>query len=64
MLMRIVLDKNQEHRKRLDDLRNMLRQESAREIRLEIRRDIRKEVAAKVKNDQGRTIGQACFWLL
>ena len=39
----------QEHRKRLDDLRNMLRQATAREIRKEIRRDIRKEVGAKVR---------------
>ena len=39
----------QEHRKRLDDLRNMLRQETAREIRKEIRRNIRKEVSAKVR---------------
>ena len=39
----------QEHRKRLEDLRNLLRQEAAREIRKEIRRDIRREVASKVR---------------
>ena len=39
----------QDHRKRLDDLRNMLRQETAREVRKELRRDIRKEVAANVR---------------
>ena len=46
----------QEHRKRLDDLRNMLRQETAREIRKEIRRDIRKEVAAKVRTMKGKQL--------
>ena len=46
----------QEHRKRLDDLRQMLRQETARAIRKEIRRDIRKEVAAKVRMVKGEQL--------
>ena len=46
----------QEHIKRLDDLRNLLRQETAREIRKEIRRDIRKEVAAKVRMMKGEQL--------
>ena len=46
----------QEHRKRLDDLRNMLRQETARQIRKEIPRDIRKEVAAKVRTMKGEQL--------
>ena len=46
----------QEHRKRLDDLRNMLRQKTVREIRKEIRRDIRKEVAAKVRTMKGEQL--------
>ena len=46
----------QEHRKRLDDLRHMLRQETVREIRKEIRRDIRKEVAAKVRMMKGEQL--------
>ena len=46
----------QEHRKRLDDLRNMLRQETARMIRKEIRRDIRKEVAAKIRMMKGEQL--------
>ena len=54
----------QEHRKRLDDLRNMLRQETARVIRKEIRRDIRKEGASESQNDEGRATGQTYFWLL
>ena len=43
----------QDHRKRLEDLRNSLRQEIAKDIRKEIRRDIRKEVAAKVRKLKG-----------
>ena len=46
----------QDHRKRLDDLRNMLLQETAREVRKEIRRDIRKEVAAKVRMLKGEQL--------
>ena len=48
----------QEHRKRLDDLRNILRKETAREIRKEIRRDIRKEVAAKVRMVKGEQLNR------
>ena len=54
----------QDHRKRLDDLRNMLRQETAREVRKEIRRDIRKEVAAKVRMLKGGQLDRlvsGCF---
>ena len=54
----------QEHRKRLDDLRNMLRQETAREIWKEIRRDIRKEVAAKVRMIKGEQLDKFFFWWL
>ena len=46
----------QDHRKRLEDLRNVLRQETAREVRKEIRRDIRKEVAAKVRMLKGEQL--------
>ena len=46
----------QDHRKRLDDLRNMLRQDTAREVRKELRRDICKEVAAKVKMLKGEQL--------
>ena len=46
----------QDHRKRLDDLRNMLRQETAREVRKELRRDNRKEVAAKVRMLKGEQL--------
>ena len=46
----------QDHRKRLDDLRNTLRQETAREVRKEIRRDIRKEVAAKARMLKGEQL--------
>ena len=46
----------QDHRKRLDDLRNMLRQETAREVRKELRRDIRKEFAAKVRMLKGEQL--------
>ena len=46
----------QGHINRLDDLRNMLRQETAREVRKEIRRDIRKEVAAKVRMLKGEQL--------
>ena len=46
----------QEHRERLEDLRKLLRQEAAGEIRKEIRRDIRREVAAKVRLLKGEQL--------
>ena len=46
----------QDHRKRLENLRNMLRQEAVREVRKEIRRDIRKEVAGKVRMMKGEQL--------
>ena len=52
----------QEHRKRLADLRNTLRQEAARDIRVCLRREIRQELRAKtrmVKGEQRR----ADIWL-
>ena len=46
----------QDHRKRLENLRNMLRQEAARDVRKEIRRDIRKEVAAEIRIMKGEQL--------
>ena len=43
----------QEHRKRLADLRNTLRQEAARDIRISLRREIRWELNAKLRMDKG-----------
>ena len=46
----------QEHGARVEDLRKLLRQEAAGEIRKEIRRDIRREVAAKVRLLKGEQL--------
>ena len=46
----------QEHGERLEDLRKLLRQEAAGEIRKEIRRDIRREVAAKARLLKGEQL--------
>ena len=46
----------QEHGERLEDLRKLLRQEAAGEIRKEIRRDIRRKVAAKARLLKGEQL--------
>ena len=54
----------QEHRKRLADLRTILRQEAARDIRIGFRRDIRRELNAKlrmVKEEQLNRLLAGCF---
>ena len=43
----------QEHRKRLADLRNTLRQEAARDIRISLRLEIRREIECQIENEQG-----------
>ena len=46
----------QEHRKRLAELRNTLRQEAARDIRISLRRDIRRELNAKLRMVKGEQL--------
>ena len=48
----------QEHRKRLADLRNTLRQEAARDIRISLRRDTRRELNAKSRMDKGEQLNR------
>ena len=48
----------QEHKKRLADLRNTLRQEAARDIRISLRRDIRRELNAKTRMDKGEQLNR------
>ena len=48
----------QEHRKRLADLRNTLRQEAARDIRISLRREIRRELNAKLRVDKGEQLNR------
>ena len=54
----------QEHRKRLADLRNTLRQEAARDISISLRREIRRELNAKLRTDKGEQLNRlvaGCF---
>ena len=54
----------QEHRKRLADLRNKLRQEAARDIRISLCREIRRELNAKLRMDKGEQLNRlVCRWL-
>ena len=48
----------QEHRKRLADLRNTLRQEAARDIRISLRREIRRELNVKLRTDKGEQLNR------
>ena len=48
----------QEHRKRFADLRNTLRQEAARDIRISLRREIRWELNAKSRLDKGEQLNR------
>ena len=46
----------QEHRRRLSELRNTLRQAGARDIRIDLRREIRKELSAKLRMAKGEQL--------
>ena len=48
----------QEHKKRLADLKNTLRQEAARDIRISLRREIRRELNAKLRMDKGEQLNR------
>ena len=54
----------QNHRKRLAELRATLGQEVAREIRISLRREKRRELTAKLRMEKGGAIGQAAGRLL
>ena len=48
----------QEHRKRLADLRNTLRQEAARDIRISLRREIRRDLNVQSRMDKGEQLNR------